>query len=125
MAISRDGRGGLFDNIFVERLWRSVKYEEVYLKDYGHMAAARSGLGWYFGFYNHERPHQGLGYQIPAEVYGISRPPRAAPWWGRQGTRPHGPAPASRMLRELRSPFPYGPGGNKGGLPPFPQPNRR
>ena len=85
VAISRDGRGGLFDNIFVERLWRSVKYEEVYLKDYGHMAAARSRLGWYFGFYNHERPHQGLGYQIPAEVYGISRPPRAAPWVGATG----------------------------------------
>jgi len=85
VAISRDGRGGLFDNIFVERLWRSVKYEEVYLKDYEGMAAARSGLGWYFGFYNHERPHQGLGYQIPAEVYGISRPPRAAPWVGTTG----------------------------------------
>jgi putative transposase len=70
VAISRDGRGGLFDNIFVERLWRSVKYEEVYLKAYEGLAGARSGLGGYFGFYNHQRPHQGLGYRIPAEVYG-------------------------------------------------------
>jgi putative transposase len=69
VAISMDGRGRAFDNIFVERLWRSVKYEEVYLKDYGVVEDARHGLGEYFGFYNTGRLHQSLGYQTPAEVY--------------------------------------------------------
>jgi hypothetical protein len=62
-----------FDNIFTERLWRSVKYEEVYLKDYGQVDEARRGLGGYFGFYNHDRPHQSLGYQTPAEVHFAGR----------------------------------------------------
>ena len=57
------------DNVFVERLWRSVKYEEVYLKDYGSVLDARAQLGRYFRFYNHERPHQSLGYRTPAAVY--------------------------------------------------------
>ena len=52
-----DGRGRALDNVFVERLWRSVKYEEVYLKDYASVPAARAGLADYFAFYNHERPH--------------------------------------------------------------------
>lgn len=69
VAISMDGRGRVFDNIFVERLWRSVKYEEVYLKDYGVVDEARRGLGDYFALYNGERPHQSLGYRTPAEVY--------------------------------------------------------
>jgi putative transposase len=69
VAISMDGRGRAFDNIFVERLWRSVKYEEVYLKDYGVVDDARHGLGEYFAFYNTGRLHQSLGYQTPAEVY--------------------------------------------------------
>ena len=69
VAIRMDGRGRVFDNIFTERLWRSVKYEEVYLKDYGSMDAARRGLGEYFGFYNTDRPHQSLGYRTPAEVH--------------------------------------------------------
>ncbi len=69
IAISMDGRGRVFDNIMVERLWRSVKYEEVFLKDYGNVLDARLGLGKYFGFYNVARPHQSLGYQTPAEVY--------------------------------------------------------
>lgn len=69
VAISMDGRGRAFDNIFVERLWRSVKYEEVYLKDYGVVDEARRGLGDYFVFYNNERPHQSLSYRTPAEVY--------------------------------------------------------
>jgi putative transposase len=60
IAISMDGRGRVYDNIFVERLWRTVKYEEVYLKDYGDPQEARAGLGAYFGFYNEERPHQAL-----------------------------------------------------------------
>jgi len=69
VAISMDGRGRAFDNIFTERLWRSVKYEEVYLKDYATVDEARQSLGGYFGFYNTVRPHQALGYQTPAEVH--------------------------------------------------------
>ncbi|MCC6682947.1 MAG: transposase [Phycisphaeraceae bacterium] len=57
--------------IFVERLWRSVKYEEVYLKDYQTPAEARSGLDWYLGFYNEDRPHGSHDGRTPAEVYGI------------------------------------------------------
>lgn len=67
--ISMDGRGRVFDNIFTERLWRSVKYEEVYIKDYQVYADARSGLGNYFLFYNRRRYHQALGYQTPYEVH--------------------------------------------------------
>jgi len=69
IAISMDGRGRVYDNIFVERLWRTVKYEEVYLKDYADAREARTGLEGYFGFYNGERLHQALGYRTPAEVY--------------------------------------------------------
>ena len=57
------------DNVFTERLWRTVKYEEVYLKDYDTVPMARENLSRYFGFYNDERPHQALGYQTPARVY--------------------------------------------------------
>jgi putative transposase len=67
--VSMDGRGRALDNVFVERLWRSVKYEEVYLKDYGSVPEARLQLGRYFRFYNHERPHQSLAYRTPAAVY--------------------------------------------------------
>lgn len=56
------------DNVMVERLWRSVKYEDIYLRDYGNLSEARTGLGRYFGFYNTERPHQGLDYRTPVEV---------------------------------------------------------
>ena len=73
IRISMDGRGRVFDNIFVERLWRSVKYEEVYLKDYEDVWSARTNLGRYFEFYNHERPHQALDYQTPAELYRTAR----------------------------------------------------
>jgi putative transposase len=69
IVISMDGRGRALDNIFIERLWRSVKYEEVYLNDYEGALAAVSGLGCYFRFYNHERLHQSLGYRTPAVVY--------------------------------------------------------
>jgi len=69
IRISMDGRGRAFDNIFVERLWRSVKYEEVYLKDYADPVEARGELRRYFRFYNEERPHQALQYRTPAEVY--------------------------------------------------------
>ena len=69
IAISMDGRGRCMDNIFVERLWRSLKYEEVYLKDYTSVREARSGIARYFQFYNHERLHQSLDYQTPATIY--------------------------------------------------------
>jgi len=71
VQISMDGRGRAADNIFTERLWRSVKYEEVYLNDYASPREARHGLTRYFQFYNFERPHQALGYQTPAQVYAI------------------------------------------------------
>ena len=66
---SMDGKGRYQDNIFVERLWRTVKYEEVYLKAYVNVGEARRELGAYFRFYNHRRPHQALGYRTPAAVY--------------------------------------------------------
>jgi putative transposase len=69
VAISMDGRGRVLDNIFVERLWRTVKYEDIYIKGYTTVAELAVGLEDYFWFYNHERPHQALGYQKPAEVY--------------------------------------------------------
>jgi putative transposase len=69
IAISMDGRGRAIDNVFVERLWRSVKYEEVYLKDYTNAWEAEDSLCRYFRFYCHERIHQALDYRTPAEVY--------------------------------------------------------
>lgn len=69
IRISWDGRGRALDNVFVERLWRSVKYEEVYLKDYQTVSEARNGLAGYFRFYNNERYHQSLDYQTPCAVY--------------------------------------------------------
>jgi putative transposase len=69
VTISMDGRGRAIDNVFIERLWRSVKYEEVYLKDYENGWEAEASLSAYFRFYNHERIHQSLGYRPPAEVY--------------------------------------------------------
>ena len=65
VKISMDGKGRYIDNIFIERLWRSVKYEEVYLHAYESVTEARTGLGRYFAFYNLDRPHQALGYQTP------------------------------------------------------------
>lgn len=69
VQISMDGKGRVFDNIFVERLWRTVKYEEVYLKEYGGVEEARRSIGGYFEFYNNSRLHKSLGYRTPAEVY--------------------------------------------------------
>lgn len=69
IQISQDGKGRAFDNIFVERLWRSVKYEEVYIKDYSTVAVAIQSLGKYFEFYNHQRFHQALNYQVPFAVH--------------------------------------------------------
>ena len=69
IRISMDGRGRVYDNIFTERLWRSLKYEEVYIRDYQGVSEGRRGIDYYFNFYNHERPHQSLNYMTPAEVY--------------------------------------------------------
>jgi putative transposase len=69
IQISMDGKGRAFDNIFNERLWRTVKYEDVYLQQCETGPALFRGLDSYFTFYNHERPHQSLGYQTPALVY--------------------------------------------------------
>lgn len=69
VKISMDGKGRALDNVFVERLWRSVKYEEIYPKGYEDLKEARKGLRRYFEFYNEKRPHQGLEYRTPAEVY--------------------------------------------------------
>ncbi len=69
IQISMDGKGRCFDNIFVERLWRSVKWEEIYLKDYENVRECERELKRYFDFYNYERPHQSLGYKTPYEVY--------------------------------------------------------
>jgi putative transposase len=69
IKVSMDGKGSYNDNLFIERLWRTVKYEEVYLKAYQDGSEARIGLGNYFRFYNTERPHQALGYRTPAEAF--------------------------------------------------------
>jgi putative transposase len=69
IRISMDGRGRVFDNIFIERLWRTVKYENLYIQDYASVAELRAGLESYWHFYNHERLHQSLGYHPPASVY--------------------------------------------------------
>jgi putative transposase len=69
VAISMDGRGRVFDNIFVERLWRTVKYADLYLKDYGSVVEMEGGLAEYCWFYNHQRIHQVLDYRTPAEVH--------------------------------------------------------
>jgi putative transposase len=69
IAISMDGRGRCMDNIFIERLWRSLKYEEVYLKDYESVNTARDGIERYIRFYNQERLHQSLQYRTPATIW--------------------------------------------------------
>lgn len=69
VQISMDGKGRAIDNIFTERLWRTIKYEEVYLNDYASPREARRNIEQYLTFYNHERPHSSLGYQSPAHIY--------------------------------------------------------
>ena len=76
VAVSMDGRGRALDNVFVERLWRSLKYEEVYLKAYRNVMEMEAGLRAWFAFYNHERPHQSLDYRTPASVYRGAAPVR-------------------------------------------------
>ena len=79
IKVSMDGKGRYLDNIFVERLWRSVKYEEVYLKAYRNGSEARRGVDAYLDFYNRERPHQSLGYRTPAQVIASGRPLKCLP----------------------------------------------
>lgn len=69
IRISMDGKGRCFDNIYIERFWRTIKYEEVYLKSYETVSEARSALMNFISFYNYERPHQGLNYKTPSELY--------------------------------------------------------
>jgi putative transposase len=69
VRISMDGKGRYLDNIFIERLWRSLKYEEVFIRAYGSVAEARQGIGGWMTFYNDERPHQALSYRTPREVF--------------------------------------------------------
>ena len=69
IKISMDGKGRCIDNIHIERFWRALKYEEVYLKSYENMTEARKNIKKYIEFYNQKRPHQGLGYKTPDEVY--------------------------------------------------------
>jgi putative transposase len=69
ILVSMDGKGRALDNVFIERLWRSLKYEDIYLKSYDSGKELYDGLKAYFHFYNYERPHQGLRYQKPAEIY--------------------------------------------------------
>jgi putative transposase len=77
VAVSMDGRGRALDNVFVERLWRSVKYEDIYIQGYEAVPDLHRGLGRYFAFYNDQRPHQSLGYRTPAAVYREVRNMRA------------------------------------------------
>jgi putative transposase len=69
VRISMDGRGRYLDNIFIERLWRSLKYEEVFIKAYGAVIEARRSIGKWFEFYNDQRPHQALDYRTPSEIF--------------------------------------------------------
>jgi putative transposase len=73
VAVSMDGKGRCLDNVFVERLWRSVKYEDIYLRRYETVPQLSQGLGRYFPFYNEERPHQSLDYRKPGQVYRAGR----------------------------------------------------
>jgi putative transposase len=96
VAISVDGRGRFSDNIFVERLWRSLKYEEMYLKAYQTVAEARHGIPAYFNFYNHVRLHHTLGYRAPPQVFEEA----ARPTKLRHGKKPLRQLRTSRTIRE-------------------------
>jgi len=90
ITISMDGKGRYMDNIFVERLWRSLKYEEVYLNAYASVAEAKDGIGSWLGFYNEERQHQSLGYRTPRQAYEAE-----CPWICGRSARPAAPSPTS------------------------------
>ena len=97
VQIGMDGRGRVMDNLFVERLWRTVKYEEVYLRDYPDGIAARRGLERYFRFYNTQRRDQGLGGKTPAEVYFSSSSEARRPPWGAGERRCNGHRPLAHF----------------------------
>ena len=97
VRISMDGVGRMYDNIFVERLWRTVKYEEVYLKDYQSPLEARANLASYFAFYNDERPHRALGGRTPAQVYDAR--PRDPVRWNKVGCNSGRPTGSLRCSR--------------------------
>lgn len=113
VAISMDGRGRALDNVFIERLWWSLKYEEVYLRDYQDGLEARRGLTRYFGFYNNRRPHRALQKRTPAQVHhgwltgqdDLTAPPSACvqalspPGWSPAGT------PGPHSVRRQRAPL--------------------
>ena len=95
ITISMDGRGRCMDNIFIERLWRSLKYEEVYLHAYASVAEAKAGIGAWLSFYNQERQHQSHGYHTPRKIYEESL------WiWGRSALPTGCASPASRASSE-------------------------
>ena len=90
-----DGKGRCMDNIFVERLWRSLKYEEVYLNAYATVTQARTGIGAWLSFYNDERQHQSLGYRTPRQIY------EQGLWiWGRSALPTGSASPTSRASAE-------------------------
>jgi hypothetical protein len=113
VAISMDGKGRFLDNIFIERLWRSLKYEEVFIKAYATVAEARAGIGGYLTLYNDERPHQALGYRTPREVFEAG----AALWICGRSASPNGCAsPVFRLDLDASR----GVGGNTGECSPSP-----
>jgi putative transposase len=113
VAISMDGKGRFLDNIFIERLWRSLKYEEVFIKAYATVAEARAGIGGYLILYNDERPHQALGYRTPREVFEAG----AALWICGRSASPNGCASPVFPL-DLNAP--PSTGGNTGECSPSP-----
>ena len=100
VRISMDSVGSYMDNVFVERLWRTVKYEEVYLKAYAGAGEARRELGAYFRFYNDQRPHQALGYRTPGEVFSEGTAPKMKSQQPRGGRRKQ----TWYLMRERRDP---------------------
>ena len=95
--ISMDGKGWCMDNIFVERLWRSLKYEEVYLHAHATVTEAKAGIGAWLNFYNDERQHQSLGYRTPRQIY------QEGLWiWGRSALPTGCASPACRASSESR-----------------------
>jgi putative transposase len=102
ILISMDGRGRYLDNIFVERLWRTVKYEDVYIKRYETVKEVKVGLKGYFEQYNHHRLHQALGYKTPAQVYAVEKPLKTLKGLQQLSDRPKD---YSKVLTTLEQPF--------------------
>ena len=103
ISISMDGKGRAFDNIMVERLWRTVKYEDVYIRDYASPAEARGGLRRYFDYYNHRRRHSSLGRRTPGRVYGLADKEKTHRIWIGDGRSVAANAAAASVA--LRAPF--------------------